>query len=104
MLPARAFVLPGAAGWIANLVGIAYVIVTTILFLFPPELPTTGSNMNYCVVVFFIILVISIIQWLVDGRKNYKGPQIEMVGEGVLGDPSSHNGHAVGDKLDDDER
>ena len=27
-------------------VGIAYVIVTTVLFLFPPELPATGSNMS----------------------------------------------------------
>ena len=26
--------------------GIIYVIVTTVLFLFPPELPVTGSNMS----------------------------------------------------------
>ncbi|RAL58597.1 hypothetical protein DID88_003957 [Monilinia fructigena] len=36
-------------GWTCNLIGIAYVMVTTVLFLFPPELPVTGSNMNYCV-------------------------------------------------------
>ena len=48
---------------------------------------------DYCVVVFFIILIISIVQWFVDGRKNYKGPQIEIVGEGIL-DPSSRNGYA----------
>ncbi|CAF9938098.1 MAG: hypothetical protein HETSPECPRED_000773 [Heterodermia speciosa] len=93
MLPARAFVLPGLFGWIANLIGIAYVIVTTVLFLFPPDLPATGSNMNYCVVVFFIILIISIVQWFVDGRKNYKGPQVEIVGEGII-DPDSPNGYA----------
>ena len=46
MLPPRPFVLPGPLGWIANLIGIAYVIVTTILFLFPPGLPVTGSNMS----------------------------------------------------------
>ena len=33
--------------------------------------------MNYCIVAFAIILVISTIQWFVDGRKNYKGPRIE---------------------------
>jgi hypothetical protein len=27
-------------------IGIAYVIITTVLFLFPPELPVTGSNMS----------------------------------------------------------
>lgn len=45
-LPPRPFVLPSILGWIANLVGLAYVIVTTVLFLFPPELPVTGSNMS----------------------------------------------------------
>lgn len=29
-------------------------------------------------VVFFIILVISIIQWFVDGRKNFSGPRINL--------------------------
>ncbi|KAG6995765.1 hypothetical protein G7Y79_00042g078700 [Physcia stellaris] len=87
-----------SASVVALGIGIAYVIVTTVLFLFPPELPTTGSNMNYCVVVFFIILMISIVQWFVDGRKNYKGPQVELVGEGILGDPTSRNGYADGEK------
>lgn len=27
-------------------IGVAYVIITTVLFLFPPELPVTGSNMS----------------------------------------------------------
>lgn len=53
-------------------------IITTVLFLFPPDLPVTGSNMNYCVVVFFIILVISIFQWFIDGRKNFTGPRIDV--------------------------
>ena len=46
MLPPRPFVLPGPLGWLCNLLGIAYVIVTTVLFLFPPDLPVTGSNMS----------------------------------------------------------
>lgn len=150
MLPPRPFVLPGPMGWICNLLGIAYVIVTTVLFLFPPTLPVTGSNMStlsvalsslrfvlclpggsrvlliphytfprsshsntplliffpsvqisihprlsnssaplsltfpnsdYCIVAFFIVIVISVIQWFVDGRKNYKGPVVELIGE-----------------------
>lgn len=50
--------------------------------------------MNYCIAAFAIILVISTGQWIVDGRKNYKGPKIDveairkgevvgMTGEGV---------------------
>lgn len=48
------------------------------LFVFPPELPVTGSNMNYCIVAFAIVLIISIIQWIVDGRKNYTGPKLDV--------------------------
>ena len=76
--PTRAFVLPEWFAWPANLLGIAYVILTTVLFVFPPALPVTGSSMNYCIVAFAIVLIISIIQWFVDGRKNYTGPQIDL--------------------------
>ncbi|PVH70722.1 amino acid transporter-like protein [Cadophora sp. DSE1049] len=79
MLPeTRPFRLSPLVGWTANLIGIVYVIITTVLFLFPPELPVTGTNMNYCVVVFFIILVISIVQWFVDGKKNFTGPRVNL--------------------------
>lgn len=46
MLPPRAFAMPNWLGWIANLVGLAYTTVTTVLFLFPPELPVTTTNMS----------------------------------------------------------
>jgi choline transport protein len=46
MLPPRSFTLPGWFAWPANLLGVAYVIVTTVLFVFPPELPVTGNNMS----------------------------------------------------------
>ncbi|KAI4241321.1 MAG: hypothetical protein L6R40_004627 [Gallowayella cf. fulva] len=84
MLGQRPFVLPEAFAWLgwfnANALpklGIAYVIVTTVLFLFPPELPVTGSNMNYCIVAFAIVLIISTVQWFIDGRKNFKGPSMD---------------------------
>ena len=37
--------------------------------------------------------MISVIQWFDDGRRNYKGPQIEIVGEDATGD-AYQNGHA----------
>lgn len=88
-------------------VSLLYISLTTVLFLFPPGLPVTGSNMSesrpfisiyyiyylnlspfvltmiiiidYCVVAFGIILSISTIQWFVDGRKNYSGPRVEVI-------------------------
>jgi amino acid transporter len=76
--PTRAFQMPEPLAWFANLLGIAYVILTTVLFVFPPELPVTGSNMNYCIVAFAIVVIISLIQWIVDGRKNYTGPKVDL--------------------------
>ncbi|KAI1490938.1 amino acid/polyamine transporter I [Biscogniauxia mediterranea] len=81
MLPdSRDFKLPGAVGWIMNLVGIAWTILTTVLFVFPPELPVTSENMNYCVVAFGVILLISGVTWIFDGRKHYKGPCVDIEG------------------------
>jgi amino acid transporter len=76
--PTRAFKMSEPLAWFANLLGIAYVILTTVLFVFPPELPVTGSNMNYCIVAFAIVVIISLIQWIVDGRKNYTGPKVDL--------------------------
>ncbi|KAL9029119.1 MAG: hypothetical protein Q9196_002605 [Gyalolechia fulgens] len=106
MLGPRPFMLPESFAWGANLLGIAYVIVTTVLFVFPPELPVTGSNMSkltrayttvpsfvpiltgrtcanlpyadYCIVAFAIVIIISTVQWFVDGRKNFKGPCVDL--------------------------
>lgn len=57
-----------------------WTILTTVLFVFPPELPVTPSKMNYCIVAFGIILLIAGITWVFDGRKNYPGPYIEIEG------------------------
>ncbi|KAJ5594489.1 uncharacterized protein N7459_000697 [Penicillium hispanicum] len=78
MLPERPFVLPNALGWVLNIISLVYIILTTVLFLFPPELPVSGSSMNYCVAAFGIVFIISSITWIIDGRKNYVGPRIEV--------------------------
>ena len=33
--------------------------------------------MNYCIAAFTIVILISVVQWLIDGRKNYTGPNID---------------------------
>ena len=77
-LPERAFQLPEWLGWAANIIGLVYTIITTVLFVFPPFIdpPVTGTSMNYCIVAFAIIILISAIQWITDGRKNFEGPRI----------------------------
>ncbi|KND88954.1 Choline transport protein [Tolypocladium ophioglossoides CBS 100239] len=81
MLPEnRSFKLPEPFGWILNLVGIAWSIVTTVLFVFPPSLPVTPTNMNYCIVAFGVILLIAGLTWVFDGRKHYEGPKLDVQG------------------------
>ena len=99
MLPeSRTFRLPGPFGWFCNLLGIVYAIVTTVLFVFPPALPVTGNNMNYCIVAFAIVVIISLIQWFVDGKKNFTGPRTieeDMVGGPTMGREISGNGEGL---------
>lgn len=52
--------------------------MTTVLFVFPPEMATTAMNMNYCIVAFGVILLIAMVQWILDGRKNYTGPEVDI--------------------------
>ena len=56
------------------------------LFVFPPELPVTAENMNYCIVAFGVILLIAGLTWIFDGRKHYTGPQIKLTGVAHAGD------------------
>ncbi|KAK3325134.1 amino acid/polyamine transporter I [Apodospora peruviana] len=82
--PTKVFKLPEWLGWIVNLVGIAWTILTTVLFVFPPELPVTSANMNYCIVAFGVILLISGATWVLDGRKHYKSPHLGLDVDGMI--------------------
>ncbi|KAJ5600478.1 hypothetical protein N7450_001545 [Penicillium hetheringtonii] len=70
--------LPNVLGWIADIVALSYIALTTVLFVFPPSSTVTGSSMNYCVAAFAVIIIISAFQWVVDGRKNFTGPRIDL--------------------------
>lgn len=36
--------------------------------------------MNYCIVAFGVILIIAGGTWIIDGRKSYKGPAVDIQG------------------------
>ncbi|OJJ81779.1 uncharacterized protein ASPGLDRAFT_131614 [Aspergillus glaucus CBS 516.65] len=75
LLPPRAWHLPSGMGWLADILGLSYIALTTVLFLFPPGRPVTGSSMNYCIVAFAIIVIISVGHWIIHGRKHFTGPR-----------------------------
>ncbi|KAH7304779.1 choline transport protein [Stachybotrys elegans] len=61
----------GRFGSAANWVSIIYCIITTIFFFFPASPSPTASDMNYAIVVFAIMMVVSVLFWLVKGRVMY---------------------------------
>lgn len=56
-----------------------YTALTTVLFVFPPSLPVTPTNMNYCIAAFGIMFLIAGVTWLFV-RKQYQGPVVELHG------------------------
>ncbi|KAJ5855027.1 hypothetical protein N7534_007570 [Penicillium rubens] len=87
-LPERKWKLPNALGWFVDSVALSYIALTTVLFVFPPSSTVTGSSMseitcgdiydNYCIAAFAVIIIISVFQWFVDGRKNFTGPRVDI--------------------------
>ncbi|KAF2724583.1 amino acid transporter [Polychaeton citri CBS 116435] len=68
-----AYVLGKWGPWL-NAIGLVFLIFAGIDFNFPQEGPATADNMNYCSAAFGIVGLISLLTWLLDGRKNFKGP------------------------------
>lgn len=69
----RSWSLGKSRRWI-NAGALVFNVITSVCFIFPPALPVTGTSMNYAVVVFAVVLLMTATVWLVDGRKNFEGP------------------------------
>ena len=54
----------------------AYVVMTTVLFLFPPVLPVNANNFNYCIAAFGVVIVVAGVQWVLVSRKTFEGPRV----------------------------
>ena len=53
-----------------------FAIVTSVFFLLPPAIPVlSGQTMNWVVVVLAVVVLLAVVNWFVDGRKNYRGPE-----------------------------
>ncbi|KAK3303907.1 amino acid/polyamine transporter I [Chaetomium strumarium] len=74
----------GKFGWVANSVALAWSILAVPLFCMPAYIPVTASSVNYAPVVFVGFIVIASLWYAVWGRKNYRGPPTESLGEEVV--------------------
>jgi hypothetical protein len=74
----------------------AWSILAVPLFCMPAYLPVTASSVNYAPVVFVGFVVIAFAWYAAWGRKNYRGPPTESLGE----DPTQGDHAAGGPKKD----
>ncbi|KAF2135311.1 uncharacterized protein K452DRAFT_239608 [Aplosporella prunicola CBS 121167] len=63
----------GPIGFFANCVLLAWTAFTVIMYSFPYAKPVEASNMNYVSAVYGVVMFIIAVDWLVRGRKYYRG-------------------------------
>jgi choline transport protein len=64
----------GKYGFYMNVAGFIFLLFAAITFNFPTLSPVDSENMNYCSAAIGIIALVSATTWIVDGRKNFTGP------------------------------
>jgi amino acid transporter len=57
-----------------NVVSAAWILLTSVLFVCPTEYPVTADNMNYAIVVFGGIMILSVLYYHFRARRWFKGP------------------------------
>ena len=70
--------LKGAVGVANNFLACCYLILIWIFGFFPPATPVIGETMNWSSVVFGGTALFAVFYYLVRGRKEYRGPLIEI--------------------------
>ncbi|KAL8830243.1 MAG: hypothetical protein Q9170_005826 [Blastenia crenularia] len=74
----------GRYGIYINLIGLAFLIFTSITFNFPTLAPVDKENMNYTSAAIGVIGLISLVTWITTGRQSFTGPQLETGNSDVL--------------------
>lgn len=62
-----------------NLIGFLFLLFAAITFNFPSVAPVGSENMNYCSAAIGVIGLVSLVTWIVDGRKHFTGPETGIV-------------------------
>ena len=91
-LPANRRFRLGVFGWVANIVTIAFGILTLVFYCFPSEMPVTGGNMSkwlyflggngrltsldYSVVVIGTMAIFTVINWFIHAHRHDQGPRL----------------------------
>lgn len=69
----------GRWGIYVNIYAIIFGTFVCIFAPFPPILPVTAVNMNYCGPVFGGLVILLLFDWVLRGRTRFKGPLKELL-------------------------
>lgn len=64
----------GITGVVLNVIAIIWLLFISITMFFPTVSPVNAGNMNYTIVIIFIVIFYATICWFIQGRKTFKGP------------------------------
>ncbi len=64
----------GRAGVPLTVVAIAYSAFGAFFSVWPTTAKPDPQSMNYCVLVYGAVIIVSLLSWVLHGRKYYKGP------------------------------
>lgn len=65
----------GRWGIVLNIVGFMYLAFVAIIANFPTVKPVDSENMNYTSAATGVIMLVSLVFWIITGRKKFTGPQ-----------------------------
>jgi choline transport protein len=70
--------IKGVLGIVNNIVACGYLVVIVIFSFFPPSTPVPSlAGMNWSVVMFFGVILLSMVYYFVWARRFYTGPVVE---------------------------
>ncbi|KAM0343018.1 hypothetical protein ACHAPU_008919 [Fusarium lateritium] len=61
----------GRFGPALNIISIIYTVITTVFFFFPGSPNPAIADMNFAIAVFGIMLIVSLVFWVIKGRKSF---------------------------------
>jgi choline transport protein len=64
----------GKAGLAVNLVSLAFLLLVFVMIFFPAAPHPTPQSMNWAVLMYGGVMILSLVYFVIEGRKSYDGP------------------------------
>ncbi|KAL4780904.1 amino acid transporter [Aspergillus varians] len=66
----------GKLGYPVNIISVCWICFALVLFCMPVSVPVEPTNMNYASVVIAAFAIVSVVWYMISGRKHFSGPPV----------------------------